>query len=199
MTDMTTKRKSSEERRLEIANAAIKIIGEKGLRKFTTAQIAEEVGIKDGTIFRHFKNKREILSVVIDRIEEMLVARAFLPKGEPLERIESFLTSRIATVASNPALLSLLLSDQIAHAAGDMGQRRISSLRNRGREFLRTSLQQAVDNGDLPADTDVDSCVILINGMVLSILYAAKDQALEAPVPVVADRTWKTLLHMLKG
>ncbi|AWV88822.1 TetR/AcrR family transcriptional regulator [Bradymonas sediminis] len=194
-----TKRKSSEERRHEIANAAIKIIGEKGLRKFTTAQIAEEVGIKDGTIFRHFKNKREILALVIDRIEEMLVATAFLPRGEPLERIEAFLTSRVATVASNPALLSLLLSDQIAHAAGDMGQRRISSLRNRGREFLRSSLQEAVDHGDLPADTDVESGVILINGMVLSILLAAKDEALDAPVKDVANRTWKTLLQLLKG
>jgi|SRR5690554_5183617 len=194
-----TKRKSSEERRHEIANAAIKIIGEKGLRKFTTAQIADEVGITDGSIFRHFKNKREILAVVIDRIEEMLVATAFLPKGEPLERIEAFLTSRVATVASNPALLSLLLSDQIAHAAGDMGQRRISSLRNRGREFLRSSLQEAVNSGDLPADTDVESGVILINGMVLSILFAAKDDALDAPVKDVADRTWKTLLQLLKG
>ncbi|MFZ1613040.1 MAG: helix-turn-helix domain-containing protein, partial [Holophaga sp.] len=68
---MTT-RKSTQERRREIADAAIKIIGERGLREFTAAQLAREVGIKDGTIFRHFKDMNEIKLTVLDRLQELL-------------------------------------------------------------------------------------------------------------------------------
>ena len=43
---MTT-RMPTAERKAQIVDAAIKIIGEKGLREFTAAQIGREVGIKD--------------------------------------------------------------------------------------------------------------------------------------------------------
>ncbi len=66
-----TIRMSTQERRIQITDAAIKIIGEKGLRAFTVAQIAQEVGIKDGTIFRHFNNKDEIVSAVLDNLPEV--------------------------------------------------------------------------------------------------------------------------------
>lgn len=194
-----TLRKPTDERRREIADAAIKIIGERGLREFTTAQVAEEVGIKDGTIFRHFKNKHEILTVVIDRLEEMLMATAPTPRENPIQRIEVFLTSRVQSVASQPGLLSLIFSDQIAHAMGEEGQKRMASIRNRGREFIRISLKEAVTKDLLPQNTDIESAVLLINGLVMSILFAYKDGALDIPIEQVADRVWHTLLQLLQG
>lgn len=194
---MTT-RKSTEERRSEIADAAIRIIGERGLREFTAAKLAEEVGIKDGTIFRHFKDKHEIMTAVIERLDEMLVAAAPRPTGDPIQRLEAFLTSRIQAVASQPGLLSLIFSDQLVHAMGEEGQRHIAQLRNQGRDFLRSNLREAVEKNLLPQETDIESAVFLINGLVMSILFASKDGALDAPIEQVARRTWQTLRSLLE-
>lgn len=191
-------RKPTAERRTEIADAAIKIIGERGLREFTAAQIAEEVGIKDGTIFRHFKDMQEIVAAVFDRIEEILTSRAPSRKSDPLERLEAFFMDRLRAVATQPGLLSLIFSDQLAHAMGNEGVRRLARLRDAGREQIRGCLREAEGAGLISKGTDIESAVLLINGMAMSVLFASKDGALDAPIEKVARRTWKTLLDMLR-
>jgi AcrR family transcriptional regulator len=48
-------------RRDQIVQAALKIIGKKGVSGLTTAGIAREVGISEANLYRHFKNKGAIL------------------------------------------------------------------------------------------------------------------------------------------
>ena len=192
-----TARKSTEERRREIADAAIKIIGERGLREFTAAHIAHEVGIKDGTIFRHFKDMGEITRSVLDRLQE-LVEVAPRSTGDPLERLEGFVLGRLHSVAVQPGIQSLIFSDQISHALGAEGPRRIAALRNRGREFIRSCLREAAEKGLLREDLDIEGAVVLVTGMVMGFLFAAKDGALPAPIGEMERRCWQTLRSMLE-
>lgn len=185
-------RKSGEERRREIADAAIKIIGERGLREFTAARIAQEVGIKDGTIFRHFKDMNEITAAVLDRLQELLDA-APTSTGDPLERLEGFVLSRLQSVTSQQGIQSLLFSDQLSHALGAEGPRRVAALRNRGREFIRSCLREAGEKGLLREDLDIEGAVVLVTGMVMGFLFAAKDGALPVPAGEMQRRCWLTL------
>jgi AcrR family transcriptional regulator len=193
-----TVRKSTEERQMEIANAAIKIIGDQGLRDFTMSRLAQEVGIKDGSIFRHFKDKQDILKAVIARIEHILVAAAPGEFADPLERLEAFLTTRMHAVASQPGLLSIVFSDQLTHAMGDQGSRRVAELRNRGREFVRSCLEEAAEKKLISADVDIESAALLINGMVMSLLFASKDGAIQGPIDQAGRRAWRTFARLLR-
>lgn len=192
-----TVRKSTQQRQKEIANAAIKVIGHQGLRDFTIARLAQEVGIKDGSIFRHFKDKHEILNAVIERIEEILLADAPGEHADPLERLEAFLTTRIRAVASQPGLLSIVFSDQLAHAMGDEGRRRVGELRNRGREFVRSCLEEAAQKNLIHPDVDLESAALLVNGMVMSLLFASKDGAIQGPIDEAGRRVWRTFARLL--
>ncbi len=193
---MTT-RKSTEERRREIADAAIKIIGERGLREFTAAHIAHEVGIKDGTIFRHFKNMNEIAGAALDRLHELIEAAPRFT-DDPLERLEGFVLSRLNSATAQPGIQSLIFSDQISHALGDEGPRRVAALRDGGRAFIRSCLREAAEKNLLREDLDIESAVLLITGMVMGLLFAAKDEALPAPVGEMEKRLWKTLRSMIE-
>jgi AcrR family transcriptional regulator len=192
-----TLRKSTQQRQTEIANAAIKIIGDQGLRDFTIARLAQEVGIKDGSIFRHFKDKQDILNAVIERIEDILLTDAPSELADPLERLEAFLMTRIQAVASQPGLLSIVFSDQLAHAMGDEGHRRVAQLRNRGREFVRSCLEEAAKKKLIDPDIDLESAALLINGMVMSLLFASKDGAIQGPMDQVGRRVWRTFARLL--
>jgi len=191
-----TARKSSEERRREIADAAIKIIGERGLREFTAAHVAQEVGIKDGTVFRHFKDMNEITIAVLDRLQELLEA-APQSAGDPLERLEGFVLSRLHFVTVQRGIQSLLFSDQLSHALGAEGPRRVAALRNRGRDFVRSCLREAADKGLLREDLDIEGAVVLVTGTVMGFLFAAKDGALPAPAGEMERRCWETLRSAL--
>ncbi len=191
-------RRSSEERRRQIADAAIKIIGAHGLRDFTMARLAAEVGIKDGSIFRHFKDKRDILRAVLARIEELLSAAAPPPLADPLLRLEEFLSRRMHTVAASPGLLSIIFADHLAHALGTEGRRRIADLRNRGRDFIRACLREAADQNLIAKETDVESAVLLASGMAMSLMFAVRDGAALGSIDEVGHRTWKYFVQLLR-
>jgi len=57
-------------RRREIIDAALKVLAEKGYHKATIADIARELQVGHGTIYRYFKNKLDIASAVIQDIIE---------------------------------------------------------------------------------------------------------------------------------
>jgi AcrR family transcriptional regulator len=187
-----TIRKPTQERRREIADAAIKIIGNRGLREFTAANIAKEVGIKDGTIFRHFKDMNGIALAVLDRLQELLEA-APRSTGDPLEQLEDFVLRRLHAVTTHRGIQSLLFSDQLSHALGAEGPQRIAALRNRGREFVRSCLREADEKGLLREGLDIEGAIVLVTGMVMGFLFAATDGALPAPTGEMGRRCWETL------
>ncbi|MBN2195336.1 MAG: TetR/AcrR family transcriptional regulator [Polyangiaceae bacterium] len=189
-------RKSTQERRREIADAAIKVIGECGLREFTAAHIAQEVGIKDGTIFRHFKDMNEITLAVLDRLQESLESAPQFT-GDPLERLEGFVLNRLHSVTVQRGIQSLLFSDQLSHALGAEGPRRVAALRNRGRSFIRSCLREAAEKGLLREDLDIEGAVVLVTGTVMGFLFAATDGALTAPAGEMERRCWRTLRSAL--
>ena len=53
-------------RQKEIVAAALAIISERGLEALTIKNIAARVGFSDAAVYRHFRNKAQILSTIID-------------------------------------------------------------------------------------------------------------------------------------
>lgn len=64
------------EKEKKILEAAITIISEKGFSASTTSEIAKMAGVAEGTIFRYFKTKKDILRGIIIHLVNIV--------GEPL-------------------------------------------------------------------------------------------------------------------
>jgi len=65
---MARKFKSAEDnltRYDEILKAAVSVFSEKGYSGATTSEVAKVAGIAEGTIFRYFKTKKELLSAIV--------------------------------------------------------------------------------------------------------------------------------------
>ena len=71
---MVETRRDTSVRRQQIISAARKLIVKYGSEHVTVRRIAREIGVSEGAIYRHFKSKREILSFLIDEIEDILMA-----------------------------------------------------------------------------------------------------------------------------
>ncbi|MHC1721973.1 MAG: TetR/AcrR family transcriptional regulator [Aminipila sp.] len=54
--------------KLSILKAAVEVFGQKGFNGATTKEIARAAGVSEGTIFRHFANKTEVLYEVVNSI-----------------------------------------------------------------------------------------------------------------------------------
>lgn len=59
-------RRQRDERRREIAAAALELLAEGGPRQLTTRNLGARVDMDGSSLFRHFGNKGEILHAAID-------------------------------------------------------------------------------------------------------------------------------------
>jgi AcrR family transcriptional regulator len=64
---VTTGRKTKEERRDEILDAALAVFAEKGLHGSSTEEVARRAGISQPYVFRLFGTKKELFTAVIAR------------------------------------------------------------------------------------------------------------------------------------
>ncbi|SHH22801.1 TetR/AcrR family transcriptional regulator [Tepidibacter thalassicus] len=68
------KSEKSKNTQEKIFNAALKVFSEKGFSGATTSEISKEAGVAEGTIFRYYKTKKDILRGVmleyVERFEE---------------------------------------------------------------------------------------------------------------------------------
>jgi len=65
-TEAVTGRMSGDERRSQILQVAIKLFSKKGFSGTTTKEIARGAGVSEAMVFRHFANKDELYSAILD-------------------------------------------------------------------------------------------------------------------------------------
>lgn len=73
LTDMDDTSKMTP-KQLRIVQAAVEIIAEKGFAAASTSEIAQRAGVAEGTIFRHYKTKKDLLVSIVSPIIGRLVS-----------------------------------------------------------------------------------------------------------------------------
>ncbi len=162
----TRTRKSSSERRAEIAAATLQIIGERGLPSLTTAVLAREVGLSSGALFRHFPSLDAILAAAADLAIERLEASfpdATLP---PLARLFALTRGRVELLSAQPGIAWLLRSDQAPLVLPSAAVERLQALVARSRQFLLETLQAGRAAGQIRTDLDTEVLMVLLMGAV---------------------------------
>ena len=181
-------RQSTSVRRRQIIDAARDLITSEGMESVTIDAIAEAVGVTEGTIYRHFQSKREILSLLIDDIEESLMGtlrrrpRGWMsPARENLERI---LEAHLSDVEGRGAVSFIIISE----ATGFDGiglQSRVALMLTHYLEFLQEVLEDGKREGSIRPDVDVQAAATAFLGLVQS---TATLWALNSYLPRLAER-----------
>ena len=170
---MAANRQPTEKRKVQIAQAALKIIAEEGLGKFTTAAIAKEVGIADGTVFRHFDSKDSIVAFAIEMIEKMMFSEFPTEHPDPIERLGIFIRQRFQLVSEQPVVFKIFFSDQLAQAAGEEGAEKVRKLQRSSLEFVYKCLIEASEQGLLKPGAKPEQLMIIINGTIIGSIFSS--------------------------
>lgn len=150
----------TETRRSQIINATLRIIAEKGFGRFKTVEIAREVGVSEGAIFRHFRNKEEIVRAVQEHIRETLLsgARAALESAGPgpREKIGALSNFQLSLIEENPGIPRLFFSGKSLADVGDLKEL-VGNTVNDFLELLGGVFQQAKGKGLLREGVDLET------------------------------------------
>ncbi|MGR3766207.1 TetR/AcrR family transcriptional regulator [Rossellomorea sp. NS-SX7] len=88
------------EKQQKIVEAAIEMFAEKGYAATSTSQIAKKAGVAEGTIFRHYKTKKDLLLSIVSPTMAKLIAPFVIRDINKVldakyERYEDFLKAMI--------------------------------------------------------------------------------------------------------
>ena len=151
-------RPRSESARREILAAARKLLAERGLPGLTVEGIAAEAGVGKPTIYRHWQNAH---AVAMDAFLESDTARGEIGAGSPLGVLRLQLAGIAAAFASTAGRATAAM---IAAAQNDSELAKVFRQRfiMRGRETGRALLLQAIEQGAVRADLDLEVALDLI-------------------------------------
>ncbi len=116
--DQVDSRKTrSNNRQQQILDAAMTVFLKKGFSGSTTKEIAKEAGVAEGTIFRYFKTKKDLLlELASPGIVQSLADTMEGTSGQSDEVIlKAILTNRLEVFNQNRELVQLLIAEARFH------------------------------------------------------------------------------------
>ena len=143
-------------RREEILQALARMLESNTEGRVTTAALAQEVGVSEAALYRHFGSKGQMFEALVEFIEESLfsrVNRILESEDSPPEQCEAILRLWLGFAGKNPGLARLMLGESI-QGESDTLKSRVNQLMERLETQLKQVLKQARVQSRLSGDTD---------------------------------------------
>lgn len=196
---MADEKLDTQIRREQITEAALVLVATQGLRRLNVAAVARRVGLVPSGIYRHFKNKDEIIDAVLSLLQSrlMTMVQAACEKTEdPLERLRTLLMSHIRFIREGRALPRMIFSDDLQHGTPERRQRILGILMG----YLG-QVRQIVEAGQkqrrIRPNLDPETVVMMYFGIVVpaGIRWHLTDGGFD--VTRHAERAWQILRDVL--
>jgi len=153
-----------------IVDAAKRIIISKGLENLTIRLIAREISVTEGALYRHFKSKHEIISLLIDDIESSLLTAierpAFSSVG-PVEKLKRIFRSHISNAEQRKGMTLIIINESFTLRDRKI-KKKMLVVMSRYQEILKSVLQEGIKLKKINRNVDVDAAGIAFFGMVQS-------------------------------
>lgn len=156
----------------EILEAAVKIFSDKGYSAATTSEIAKEAGVAEGTIFRYFKTKKDILNKVMvktitvmgDRIMSKRLTEIFENNKHMNERelLKYLLKDRLAIALKYFDMVKVVLTEIQYHE--DLKEAFVNNIIMKGKNILALYFKEGIEKG-IFKDIDINITIRSMLGM----------------------------------
>lgn len=166
-----------------LVRAAAAVFVERGYHATRVSDIAERAGVGQGTFYRHFSDKRQILDAVVGRTVERLLA-AFADENAPehIETLEQY-RERAVDIVGRLFDLAAVEHEEIGFlfrqlpSVDDASLSTLDLVRGTISSVIAQYYRIGMDRGFFRTDLDIDSATTAVVGMGLSAFW----QILRAP------------------
>jgi AcrR family transcriptional regulator len=183
-------------RREQIAEAAMSLVASQGLRRLSVAAVARRVGLVPSGIYRHFKNKDELLGAVIDRVEERLLANVEAARQEnddPLDQLKGVLMRHIRFIREGRAVPRIIFSDDV-HAGSPQRRQRVFQVFTRYMDAIGGIVRLGQSQGRIRQGCDPQTLAMMLFGIIVpaGIIWHLTEGGFD--VTRHAQRAWQLFL-----
>ena len=170
-------RKTTEIRREEILRAALFIVEQQGLDNLNTNAIAALIQLVPSAIYRHFKNKEEIIAALIDFIGERLqqnLQQATTQEGTALERLKSLFELHVKLLQEEPAIPRILYFLISSERNQELKKKMLAEIDAYVYETKKLLLQ-GKKAGEINPSVDVTAAAMMFLGMIQPLVILSQE------------------------
>ena len=110
---MATERKNTQTRKEEALIVAMTIIHKEGVHNLTLRRVAEGLGISEAALFRHFKDKENLIDLLASKVFEQYMVQ----EPEDSEDVEAgllaMMTAQFSSFQGAPEATSVLFQEEL--------------------------------------------------------------------------------------
>ena len=156
-------------RRQQIVDIIRNIISSKGIEYVTISEIATRIGTSKTAIYRHFKSKQDILSLLIDNIEETLMEALdkAMVSEDPVQNLKNVLFAHL-TYARERRETSFIVIMGVMQFSDAIIRKKISRLIEKYLRKIEKILTYATKLGLIRKDINLRISAIAFLGLIQS-------------------------------
>lgn len=165
---MSAKTNTKTPRQQEIVNAARKIITSRGTKSLTVRQIAKELKITDGALYRHFDTKNGIIRLLIGDIEDTLlnnIQEAAQKSDDPLQKLKNIFFSHLSYAEQRKGLTFIIINETLSMKDKKL-QKKMYEVVRRYLKTIETIFSEGINSGKFRKGINTASASITFFGMV---------------------------------
>jgi AcrR family transcriptional regulator len=191
---------SYSERQLEIMHAALQIISISGIQALTTKSLAASMGFSEPALYRHFKNKVEILESLLSFYKSEMKApirEVLESEKNNIEKLQGMLSEQFAYFQENKAMVLLVFSESIFQS-----EARLSALVKETIQSKLKLVERLIEEGQLAGiirkDETPKALATVYIGAIRFTLMRWKLEAYSFNLNEEATQLNKTIANLLK-
>jgi AcrR family transcriptional regulator len=154
------------DRQLEIMQASGKILMEKGILGLTTKNLAKEMNFSESALYRHFKNKEAIISLLIHFLSDNITTRfeKILEKNiTPEEKFIELFQNQFLFFQTNPHFIVIVLSDGLLDHSEDI-KTEIMKLMQANAIIFKKMIEEGQQTGVFNQEIEIEHLVHFVMG-----------------------------------
>ncbi len=159
-------------RQQEIVESARRIISTYGFERLTIREIADDLKLTDGALYRHFKSKNEIIGLLIEDIEKTLLSTieaAAKKADDPQSKLQNILLSHLSYAEQRKGV-SFIVINETLNLHDKTLQVKMFNVIEKYLEKIKEILVEGVRSGEFRKNIDTASASIAFFGMVQSLV-----------------------------
>ena len=159
-------------RQLDIMQSLAKMLQVKGPVKVTTASLANECGITEAAIYRHFPSKRKIYEGLVEFCEQSifdLIGDINSSKEDHLEKVSKIMILLVSFSEKNPGLARLLTREAFSIDEASLDDRikqMFSKIELQIKQNLQKYEQQTKKKLALPSASSANLLLAFVEGVI---------------------------------
>ncbi|HCQ12708.1 TetR/AcrR family transcriptional regulator [Flavobacterium sp.] len=157
---------TTSKRQQEIIESAGKLLMEKGLKGLTTKNLAIEMAFSESALYRHFKNKEDIIVLLLDYLGNDMKERLdiiFENDSTSEEKLKQLFSSQFQFFSKNPHFVVAVLSEGLFDESEKINQSIVKIVHYKT-QLLTKIIEVGKENNEFSSTIETQEIVHILIG-----------------------------------